>query len=340
SSIKSNTVDGALGATNGNVAITDANGNVFENGSLTSNKFIDYSKTDKVPATASTTTTTAGASSSLTSFAADQIFANGAPATYKLKVQITDGSSVPESGAPVIAFTEGGQNLKIAKGGTFDQFKGLQFYAYPGAKAWDQKDDSVKVSVSGKVNTNVEGTYTLVYTVTNKAGKTSTLTRVITVGSGVEKPTEYDFNLSEAYIDYVPGYNVREYSYPGNDWTGNQVKHGTDVKVTKRAVFQNGEEWYKLGDGNWVKSQYVKAGKNPSDAVDARGVVTVNYIPGYGIAVYKEAGKPELVRVNGKAKRLPHGTAWKSFKKQKVNGITYYNVGGNQWVDGRYVDFK
>lgn len=339
SSIKSNTVDGALGATNGNVAITDANGNIFENGSLTSKPFIDYSN-GNVSATASTSTTTAGASSSLTSFAADQIFANGAPATYKLKVQITAGSSVPEYGAPVIAFTEGGQNLKIPKGGTFDQFKGLQFYAYPGAKAWDQKDDSVKVSVSGKVNTNVEGTYTLVYTVTNKAGKTSTLTRVITVGSGVEKPTEYDFNLSEAYIDYVPGYNVREYSYPGNDWTGNQVKHGTAVKVTKRAVFQNGEEWYKLGDGNWVKSQYVKAGKNPSDAVDARGVVTVNYIPGYGIAVYKEAGKPELVKVNGKAKRLPHGTAWKSFKKQKVNGITYYNVGGNQWVDGRYVDFK
>ena len=339
SSIKSNTVDGALGATNGNVAITDANGNIFENGSLTSKPFIDYSN-GNVSATASTSTTTTGASSSLTSFAADQIFANGAPATYKLKVQITAGSSVPEYGAPVIAFTEGGQNLKIPKGGTFDQFKGLQFYAYPGAKAWDQKDDSVKVSVSGKVNTNVEGTYTLVYTVTNKAGKTSTLTRVITVGSGVEKPTEYDFNLSEAYIDYVPGYNVREYSYPGNDWTGNQVKHGTAVKVTKRAVFQNGEEWYKLGDGNWVKSQYVKAGKNPGNAVDARGVVTVNYIPGYGIAVYKEAGKPELVKVNGKAKRLPHGTAWKSFKKQKVNGITYYNVGGNQWVDGRYVDFK
>ena len=339
SSIKSNTVDGALGATNGNVAITDANGNIFENGSLTSKPFIDYSN-GNVSATASTSTTTAGASSSLTSFAADQIFANGAPATYKLKVQITAGSSVPEYGAPVIAFTEGGQNLKIPKGGTFDQFKGLQFYAYPGAKAWDQKDDSVKVSVSGKVNTNVEGTYTLVYTVTNKAGKTSTLTRVITVGSGVEKPTEYDFNLSEAYIDYVPGYNVREYSYPGNDWTGNQVKHGTAVKVTKRAVFQNGEEWYKLGDGNWVKSQYVKVGKNPGNAVDARGVVTVNYIPGYGIAVYKEAGKPELVKVNGKAKRLPHGTAWKSFKKQKVNGITYYNVGGNQWVDGRYVDFK
>lgn len=336
-SIKNNTFDGNLGATNGNVAITDANGNTFSKGLLTNTKFVDFG-TDG--ATAASSTVSSGDTKSLTTFAADQIFANGAPATYKLKVQITAGSSVPEYGAPVIAFTEGGQNLKIPKGGTFDQFKGLQFYAYPGAKAWDQKDDSVKVSVSGKVNTNVEGTYTLVYTVTNKAGKTSTLTRVITVGSGVEKPTEYDFNLSEAYIDYVPGYNVREYSYPGNDWAGNQVKHGTAVKVTKRAVFQNGEEWYKLGDGNWVKSQYVKAGKNPSDAVDARGVVTVNYIPGYGIAVYKEAGKPELVKVNGKAKRLPHGTAWKSFKKQKVNGITYYNVGGNQWVDGRYVDFK
>lgn len=336
-SIKNNTFDGNLGATNGNVAITDANGNTFSKGLLTNTKFVDFG-TDG--ATAASSTVSSGDTKSLTTFAADQIFANGAPATYKLKVQITAGSSVPEYGAPVIAFTEGGQNLKIPKGGTFDQFKGLQFYAYPGAKAWDQKDDSVKVSVSGKVNTNVEGTYTLVYTVTNKAGKTSTLTRVITVGSGVEKPTEYDFNLSEAYIDYVPGYNVREYSYPGNDWAGNQVKHGTAVKVTKRAVFQNGEEWYKLGDGNWVKSQYVKAGKNPGNAVDARGVVTVNYIPGYGIAVYKEAGKPELVKVNGKAKRLPHGTAWKSFKKQKVNGITYYNVGGNQWVDGRYVDFK
>lgn len=335
--IKNNTYDGSLAATNGNVAITDASGNIFEKGSVTNKPFVEFGTES---ATVPTNNAVSGGSSSLTSFAADQIFANGAPATYKLPVQITDGSTSPQSGAPVIAFTEGGQNLKIAKGGTFDQFKGLQFYAYPGAKAWDQKDDSVKVEVSGKVNTNVEGTYTLVYTVTNKAGKTSTLTRVITVGDGVEKPTEYEFNLSQAYIDYVPGYNVREYGYPGDEWAGKQIKHGTSVSVTKRAVFQNGEEWYKLGDGNWVKKQYVKAGQNPNEAVEARGVVTVNYVPGYGIAVYKEPGKSALVQVNGKAKRLAHGTSWKSFKKQIVNNVTYYNVGGNQWVNGNFVIFK
>lgn len=338
STIKSNTFDGNLAATNGNVDITDANGKLFQGGSITGSDF--STSTGSGATVASTGASASSVSDKLTTFAADQIFANGAPATYKLPVQITDGSNAPQSGAPVIAFTEGGQNLKIAKGGTFDQFKGLQFYAYPGAKAWDQKDDSVKVEVSGKVNTNVEGTYTLVYTVTNKAGKTSTLTRVITVGDGVEKPTEYEFNLSQAYIDYVPGYNVREYSYPGDEWTGKQIKHGTSVSVTKRAVFQNGEEWYKLGDGNWVKKQYVKAGQNPNEAVEARGVVTVNYVPGYGIAVYKEPGKSALVQVNGKPKRLAHGTSWKSFKKQIVNNVTYYNVGGNQWVNGNFVIFK
>lgn len=338
STIKSNTFDGNLAATNGNVDITDANGKLFQGGSITGSDF--STSTGSGATVASTGASASTVSDKLTTFAADQIFANGAPATYKLPVQITDGSNAPQSGAPVIAFTEGGQNLKIAKGGTFDQFKGLQFYAYPGAKAWDQKDDSVKVEVSGKVNTNVEGTYTLVYTVTNKAGKTSTLTRVITVGDGVEKPTEYEFNLSQAYIDYVPGYNVREYGYPGDEWTGKQIKHGTSVSVTKRAVFQNGEEWYKLGDGNWVKKQYVKAGQNPNEAVEARGVVTVNYVPGYGIAVYKEPGKSALVQVNGKPKRLAHGTSWKSFKKQIVNNVTYYNVGGNQWVNGNFVIFK
>lgn len=326
--------------TNKFVRVVDANGNLFMNGHPTEDKFIDYNGSGA--ATSSDPILTPdNNSTNFSKFDADQIFANGAPSTFKLAVEITDGTSTGVSGSPVIAFTEGGENLTIPKGGTFDLYKNIQFYAYPGAKAWDQKDSSLKVEISGSVNTNVEGKYTLVYKVTNSAGKTSTLTRVVTVGSGVEAPTEYDFNMSPAYIDYVPGYNVREFSSPRAEWGGQQLKHGTSVSVTKKAVFQDGETWYKLGDGNWVKAEYVQSGSLPSGdgSTPVNGVVDINYVPGYGIAVYKAAGTGELVTENGAVKRLPHATSWKAFKKQTVNGITYYNLGGDQWVDGRYVNF-
>lgn len=327
--------------TNKFVQITDAKGNLFLDGHPTNDKpFVKYdgsgTATGSDPVAQPTRT-----SSILSKFDADQIFANGAPSTFKLAVEITDGTSSGVEGSPVIAFTNGGENITIPKGGSFNLYDNLQFYAFPGAKPWDQKDSSLKVEVSGEVNTNVEGKYTLIYKVTNSAGKTSTLTRVVTVGSGVEAPTEYDFNMSPAYINYVPGYYVREFSSPRAEWSGQQVQHATSVNVTKKAVFQDGETWYKLGDGNWVKAEYVVAGNAPSSdgSTPANGVVDINYVPGYGIAVYKAAGTGELVTENGAVKRLPHGTSWKSFKKQTVNGITYYNLGGNQWVDGRYVNF-
>ncbi|MCO6530221.1 immunoglobulin-like domain-containing protein, partial [Lactobacillus sp.] len=327
------------GNTNGNVSITDANNKLFLGGKLTDKEFGKNASDSAAATGVEDSSKNTSTDSNLSLFDADQIFANGAPATFKLPVQITDGSS-SAAGAPVIAFTNGGENTTIAKGAQFDPYKGIKFFAYPGAPVWDGKDSSLQVKVSGQINTNVEGKYTLTYTVTNKAGKVSKLTRVVTVGSGVEKPTETAFNMSPAYIDYVPGYNVREYANPNDsDWGGKQIKHGTSVSVTAKAVYGDGTTWYKLGDGNWVKAEYVKPGNAAGEAVDAKGVVDVSYVPGYGIAVYKEPGSGEVVYENGNAKRLPHGTSWKSFKKQTVNGITYYNVGGNQWVDGRYVNF-
>ncbi|BDR59717.1 immunoglobulin-like domain-containing protein [Xylocopilactobacillus apicola] len=328
------------GNTNKKVAITDAQGHLFKGGALTTDVF----GSDKVsPDTATASEDGSNISNpeaKLSRHDADQIFANGAPATYTLPIEITDGSGVV-AGSPVIAFTSGGQNVTIAKGAQFDPYKGIQFFARPGAAAWKgQGDDSLDVKINGQINTNVEGTYTLNYVVTNKAGKVSKLTRVITVGSGVEAPTETAFNMSPAYIDYVPGYNVRAYSAPRAEWTGKQLLHGTSVQVTNKAVYSDGETWYKLSDGSYVKAEYVKAGQAPDTAVDATGTATVTYVPGYGIAVYTGAGSAELVQEAGAAKRLPDGTAWKVFKKQTVAGVTYYNLGGNQWVDGRYVSFK
>ena len=71
---------------------------------------------------------------------------------------------------------------------------------------------------------------------------------------------------------------------------------------------------------------------NTVDAAEVGGVVTVNYVPGYGIALWNspKANHQFLGRY------LAHGTAWKVTGKQVVNGKTWYNLGGNQWIEGQY----
>lgn len=61
----------------------------------------------------------------------------------------------------------------------------------------------------------------------------------------------------------------------------------------------------------------------------------INYVPGYGIAVFNEpAGYATGMY-------LGHGTAWKvSEKAVNSNGQTYYRVGKNQWINGNYVSFS
>ncbi len=147
---------------------------------------------------------------------------------------------------------------------------------------------------------------------------------------------EEPFTLNAAKINYVHGYNVKEYKYPDSLWSYQYIHDDTSVNVTKQA-FYNGEKWYKLNNGYWVKAQYVRAA-DEDGSEKIQGIVTINYVPGYGIAVYRFPGYGELV-IDEKTmnfKRLQHGTSWKVFKRKTVNGIVYYNLGGEQWIDGRY----
>ena len=147
---------------------------------------------------------------------------------------------------------------------------------------------------------------------------------------------EEPFTLNAAKINYVHGYNVKEYNSPDSLWSYQYIHDDTSVSVTKQA-FYNGEKWYKLNNGYWVKAQYVRpADQDGSEKI--QGIATINYVPGYGIAVYRFPGYGELVmdKKTMNFKRLPHGTSWKVFKRITVNGIVYYNLGGEQWIDGRY----
>lgn len=72
------------------------------------------------------------------------------------------------------------------------------------------------------------------------------------------------------------------------------------------------------------------------------GVATVHYAKGYGIQIwngYKE-GRGIVKDAKGHAKKLMAGSKWKVFAVANYNGHTYYSLGGNQWVDGKYVVVK
>lgn len=58
----------------------------------------------------------------------------------------------------------------------------------------------------------------------------------------------------------------------------------------------------------------------------------VNYVPGYGIMLWGQPGYKNALN-----RYLPHGSRWKIFKKRYINGSVYYNLGGSQWVDGKYI---
>lgn len=59
----------------------------------------------------------------------------------------------------------------------------------------------------------------------------------------------------------------------------------------------------------------------------------VSYVPGYGIRVYKVEGN-DVTPID---KFLSDGTLWKVFGNQNINGVSYSNVGGNQWVQSAYL---
>lgn len=119
---------------------------------------------------------------------------------------------------------------------------------------------------------------------------------------------EEPFTLNAAKINYVHGYNVKEYKYPDSLWSYQYIHDDTSVDVTKQA-FYNGEKWYQLNNGYWVKAQYVRAA-DEDGSEKIQGIVTINYVPGYGIAVYRFPSYGELVIDENTMnfKRLQHCT--------------------------------
>ncbi|MGL4655541.1 MAG: immunoglobulin-like domain-containing protein [Sarcina sp.] len=105
---------------------------------------------------------------------------------------------------------------------------GENFDALAGITANDKEDGDItsKIKVSGSVDTNKAGKYTLTYTVTDSKNQTTTATRVITVqadGPVVEGKFGFDFAITS---DWGSGAN---YSIKVKNNTGSDIQNGWTV---------------------------------------------------------------------------------------------------------------
>ena len=88
----------------------------------------------------------------------------------------TTGCKDDDTTAPIVSLT-GSSSMEVVLGTSFTD---------PGASANDDEDGAIEVVVTGTVNTNQTGTYTLTYTATDEAGNVGTEIRTVRVYNEAE----------------------------------------------------------------------------------------------------------------------------------------------------------
>ncbi|KRM72060.1 SLAP domain-containing protein [Lacticaseibacillus brantae] len=136
-------------------------------------------------------------------------------------------------------------------------------------------------------------------------------------------------------INEHPAFGVPVFDSPNADQlgTGRILKGGQQLPFVDAQFGFDGHVWYKLGNNEWVNSQFAGIifdnGKGTSEPI------RIKYTPGYSIAVWNSP----LINQQPTAKKLKHGTVWKTFKMVEYNNTYWYNLGGNQWINGKYTEF-
>lgn len=72
---------------------------------------------------------------------------------------------------------------------------------------------------------------------------------------------------------------------------------------------------------------------DPADFVAQEFTGRINYVPNYGINLWKINEQGSLEKV----KTLPHGSTYQVMGYATINGIKFYKLGDNQWAEAQYI---
>lgn len=169
-------------------------------------------------------------------------------------------------------------------------------------------------------------------------------------------------------INYVRGYGVNLWQLSSDQsltWTGRRLASGSQWKTFGYTDLSRSQSRvYNLGGNQWIEAQYLvnaasgqkvagyasqTVNQNPNNQANANAgqssqssaltpaangtIGVVGYVPNYGIALYQVSGNQASLT----GRYLRNGSAWKIVGSRTINGTTYYNLGGNQWVNSQYI---
>lgn len=113
-------------------------------------------------------------------------------------------------------------------------------------------------------------------------------------------------------------------------FSGRHLAAGTTWQVFGHTTIQE-TRYANLGGTQWVEAKYLRP-QQPQLKRDRR-LIQIHYVPGYGVNLWRLTATGQLV---GTGRRLRHGTRWRSLGTAQINGQTFYNLGGNQWIAHQY----
>ncbi len=157
--------------------------------------------------------------------------------TYTLTYTYTDAAgnvgqsvtrtvTVVDTTAPTIELTSGNA-IQVELGTTFTD---------PGYSATDNYDESVDVTVTGTVDSETAGVYTLTYTSTDHSDNEATVTRTVTV-SDTTAPTISMVGESEITLEYGSTYTEQGATFADGQTAGNATVGGDTVDTNTLGTY-------------------------------------------------------------------------------------------------------
>lgn len=272
--------------------------------------------------------------------------------SFSLPIRINNETTQPD-GAPKLNFQPTfliNPTVKVSKDGysltqgiKAEYVAGKQGIMLISVEDWRITSNNGEIKYKTMLNIAKPGVYKIDYEITNPISKQITaFSRTITILENEQSKDENNFTpLPQAelipidkpgFVNYFPNYGIRVYDDYGDEAkaTGDFINTGTQWQILYSAFDIHGTEWFCIGTNQWVKASYIEFDRSKLPPVDFN--YNVKIAEKSGARLYLGYGK--LAQFSGRV--LDAGSKWRVLGEVNSAGTYWYNLGANQWVEGKY----